>query len=63
MDSLKAKVEFATLVDEIIQQFTAKLGVEVTISVEIQATSQGGFDEATQRIVKENCNGKRSETP
>ncbi|MNR68925.1 hypothetical protein D3C85_1938110 [compost metagenome] len=49
-------MEFATLVDEIIQQFTAKLGVEVTISVEIQATSKAGFDEATQRIVKENCN-------
>lgn len=56
LDSLKAKMEFATLVDEIVQQFTAKLGVEVTISVEIQATSKGGFDEATQRIVKENCN-------
>lgn len=56
LDSLKAKMEFATLVDEIVQQFTAKLGVEVTISVEIQATSKAGFDEATQRIVKENCN-------
>lgn len=55
LDSLKAKLEFAALVDEIVQPFTAKLGVEVTISVEIQAASRSGFDEATQRIVKENC--------
>ena len=56
LDPVKAKMEFATLVDEIVQQFTAKFGVEVTISVEIQASSKAGFDEVTQRIVKENCN-------
>lgn len=49
-------MEFANIVDEVVQQFTAKLGVDVTISIEIQAKSKDGFDEALQRTIKENCN-------
>lgn len=56
LDPVKAKMDFATIVDEVVQQFTAKLGVEVSISVEIQARSKDGFDEALQRTIKENCN-------
>lgn len=56
LDPVKAKIDFATIVDEVVQQFTAKLGVEVSISVEIQARSRDGFDEALQRTIKENCN-------
>ncbi|MCZ4806712.1 DUF499 domain-containing protein [Legionella pneumophila] len=56
LDPVKAKMEFATIVDEVVQQFTARLGVEVSISVEIQAKSKDGFDEALQRTIKENCN-------
>lgn len=56
LDPVKAKMNFATIVDEVVQQFTAKLGVDVSISVEIQAKSRDGFDEAWQRTVKENCN-------
>jgi len=55
LDPIKAKMDFANIVDEVVQQFTAKLGVEVRISVEIQANSSTGFDEALQRSVKENC--------
>lgn len=56
LDPVKAKMDFATIVDEVVQQFTAKLGVEVSISVEIQARSKDGFDEVLQRTIKENCN-------
>ena len=56
LDPVKAKMQFATLVDEVIQQFTAKHGVNVTISIDIQASSSGGFDDSLQRSVKENCN-------
>ena len=50
-------MQFATLMEEVVQQFTAKLGVDVTISVEINATDKdGGFTEALQRSVRENCN-------
>ncbi|MNS55190.1 hypothetical protein D3C72_880170 [compost metagenome] len=55
LDPVKAKMQFATLVDEVIQQFTAKHGVNVTISIDIQASSAGGFDDSVQRSVKENC--------
>lgn len=56
LDPVKAKMDFATIMDEVVQQFTAKLGVNVKISVEIEANSQNGFDESMQRTVKENCN-------
>ncbi|WP_347909851.1 DUF499 domain-containing protein [Pseudomonas grandcourensis] len=56
LDPVKAKMDFALLVDEVIQQFTARLGVDVKISIEIQATSKTGFDDGLQRAIKENCN-------
>ncbi|WP_022949219.1 ATP-binding protein [Methylohalobius crimeensis] len=56
VDPVKAKMDFATIMEEVVQHFTAKLGVDVTISVEIEAKSRDGFDEALQRTVKENCN-------
>jgi len=56
LDPIRAKMDFATIMDEVVQQFTSKLGVDVKISVEIQAQSKDGFDEALQRIIKENCN-------
>jgi len=50
-------MNFAVLVDEVVEQFTSKLGVDVKISIEIQAiSSREGFDEAMQRTIKENCN-------
>lgn len=55
LDPVRAKMDFATIVDEVVQQFTAKLGVEVSVSVEIEAHSKAGFDEALQRTIKENC--------
>ena len=57
-----AKMDFATIVDEVVQQFTTRLGVDVSISVEVRASSASsddkavsGFDENLQRAVKENC--------
>ena len=37
-------------------QFTSRPGVQIKITIEIQAESPMGFDEALQRAVKENCN-------
>lgn len=44
---MKAKIEFATIMDEVVQQFTAQLGVEVTIAVEIESKKKDGFDESS----------------
>ncbi|WP_025769619.1 ATP-binding protein [Thioalkalivibrio sp. HK1] len=59
LDPVKAKIDFATIMDEVIQPFTTKLGVDVTISVEIEAKSTTGFDEGIQRTIKENSNTLR----
>lgn len=56
LDPVKAKMDFANIVDEVVQQFTSRLGVDVKISVEIESSSKEGFDEALQRTIKENCN-------
>ncbi|MFA9203480.1 MAG: ATP-binding protein [Flavobacteriales bacterium] len=55
LDPIKAKLDFATIMDEVVEQLTATLGVEVTISIEIEAKSNNGFDEQLQRSIKENC--------
>lgn len=56
LDPVKAKLSFAQMVDEVVQQFTTKHNVAVRISVEIEATNPTGFDDTTQRAVRENCN-------
>jgi hypothetical protein len=56
LDPIQAKRQFADVVDEVIMQFTSKQNVSVQIHVEIQAESKAGFDESTQRNVKENSN-------
>lgn len=56
LDPILAKKQFADLVDEVVQHFTARQGVKVRIAIEIQADSNSGFDDGLQRAVKENCN-------
>ncbi|KWE58157.1 hypothetical protein WL76_10765 [Burkholderia ubonensis] len=55
LDPIQAKRQFADLADEVVQQFTVRSGVNVTITVEIQAESPTGFDAGIQRVVTENC--------
>ena len=55
LDPVRAKLQFAQIVDEVVQQFTLKPGVTVSVSVEIEANSPDGFDEQIQRAVMENC--------
>jgi predicted AAA+ superfamily ATPase len=56
LDPIQAKRQFADVVDEVVQQFTVRTGVQVRIAVEIQSESPTGFDDSLQRAVKENCN-------
>ncbi|MCW7753212.1 hypothetical protein OOT00_04335 [Desulfobotulus sp. H1] len=55
LDPVRAKMDFNVLMDEVVQQFTARLGVDVEISVEIHAKNKDGFDENIQRSIRENC--------
>jgi len=54
-----AMKQFSTVVEEVIAQFVAKPGVEVRISVEIEAHDPAGFNAETQRAVSENCRSLR----
>jgi uncharacterized protein len=55
LDSTLAKKQFADIVDEVVQQFSARVGVRVRISVDIEAESPSGFEDGVQRAVSENC--------
>lgn len=50
-----ATMDFSTIVNEVIQHFSAQMGVDVRVTVEIEARSKNGFDTVLQRAVKENC--------
>lgn len=54
-DPLLAKKQFADIVDEIVQQFTTRVGDQVQISVELHAQTAKGFDAGLERTVRENC--------
>lgn len=56
INPIKAKMDFATIVDEVVEQFTVRPNAKVQIVVEIRAQCDRGFDEATRRAVRENCN-------
>ncbi|KPV39926.1 hypothetical protein AN478_06940 [Thiohalorhabdus denitrificans] len=56
LDPVMAKMNFSNIMDEVVEHFSAQAGVEVKISVEVQARSKSGFDEQIQRVVKENSN-------
>jgi len=55
LDPLLAKKQFADIVDEIVQQFTTRVGDQVQISVELHAQTSKGFDAGLERTVRENC--------
>ena len=53
---VKAKSDFATIVEEIVLHLINNPTVTASIKIEIEADCHEGFDEATQRTIKENCN-------
>lgn len=55
LDPVSATMDFSTIVNEVIQHFSSRADIDVTVTVEIQAQARDGFDPGTQRTVKENC--------
>ena len=55
LNAIRAKKDFSDIVDEVIEQFTTRPDVKVTISIEIQAETTSKFEDEIQRSVKENC--------
>lgn len=62
IDPVIAKMKFNELVDEVVQLFSTQSGVHTTLKIEIEASSQVGFDENQQRAVKENCSTLKFKT-
>ena len=56
MEPHGAKMRFGDVVDNIIQHLAERTDTCVTINIEIQAESTGGFPEGIQRVLKENAN-------
>ena len=55
LDPIRAKLDFGTIVDEVIQHFSSDPNTTIDISIEVHATHPDGFDESTQRTVRENA--------
>ena len=55
LKALTATMDFAQVVEEVIQQFSIRPDAKIQIRVDIEVDSATPFDDATQRIVKENC--------
>jgi uncharacterized protein len=55
LDPVTGALDFSKIMNEVVQHFSSLPGVEVELTVEIQATSRAGFDTGLQRTVKENC--------
>ncbi len=56
LNPIQATRQFSEIMQEVVQHFTSRTGVNVRITVDIHADAPGGFDQALQRTVKENCN-------
>lgn len=54
LDPIKAKGEFARVVDEMVQLFTERYGTEVNVTVKIQARHPDGSSESVQRAARDN---------
>ena len=55
LDPHTGRMSFDTIHQEIVSQLTAKPGAQVKLKLDIEAEMPDGFDENTQRAVRENC--------
>lgn len=54
LDPVGASLKFASVMQELVELFSAKHGTKVTIKLDIEASDARGFDETTVRAAKEN---------
>lgn len=55
LNPITAALDFSQVVNEVVANFTAQSGVQVKITIDIEASSADGFAAGLQRTVKENC--------
>ena len=54
LDPTRASLQMSAYMEEVISHLQALPGAEISLTLEVQATAQGGIDEATARILLEN---------
>ncbi|WP_457573181.1 ATP-binding protein [Desulfolithobacter sp.] len=54
LESVKAGLDFSTIVQEVVQHFSSQVGTKVSITVEISAENEDGFPDSLRRTVQEN---------
>jgi hypothetical protein len=54
VDPQRGNKEMATIIEQIVQRLTGLPGTNVTITLEIRAEREAGFDDVTMRTVSEN---------
>jgi len=54
LNPIKASLDFSTITQEVIQHFSSILSTKVTITLDIEAISDNGFDDTMRRTVLEN---------
>jgi uncharacterized protein len=62
LDAVQAKKQFSDVVDEILIHFSSQQGVKLRISIDFEAESSAGFNEALQRTVRENARALKFKT-
>ena len=55
LDNTRINRDVQKYVEEIIQHLTSADGVEVKVSLEVEAESDDGFTQQTVRTISENC--------
>jgi uncharacterized protein len=55
LNATTPKIDFSNVVDKVLLQLTSRHSAHVGISIEVTAVDSSGFDEATQKALRENC--------
>ncbi|MFN9630188.1 MAG: hypothetical protein ACK59A_08165 [Cyanobacteriota bacterium] len=63
LDPTRASLQMSAYMEEVISHLQALPGAEISLTLEVQATAEGGIDEATARILLENSVAWRVDNP
>ena len=63
LDPTRASLQMSAYMEEVISHLQALPGAEISLTLEVQATAEGGIDEATARILLENSVALKVDNP
>ena len=63
LDPTRASLQMSAYMEEVISHLQALPGAEISLTLEVQGTAEGGIDEATARILLENSVALKVDNP